>query len=268
MPSRKAFKTRQEIIRVLICTAAMAGVAHVARAQDPSSPALAESSPSALDDVALLPVETDAAADIPNANLPPAEMPARSSRIFGVLPNYASVAPGAPVSRVTTKQTFQLAALNSFDPYVFPFVGVVAGVAQIQNKEPQWGQGVSGYARRYGLAFADNTLGNVMTTAVVPSLVGQDPRYFELGEGGVLRRALYAADRSVVIRTRAGKSEFNVSEIGGNALAATVANVYYPRESRTVSDTLGRWGMQVMWDTLSNELKEFWPDLRNKFHKS
>jgi hypothetical protein len=24
-----------------------------------------------------------------------------------------------------------------------------------------------------------------------------------------------------------------------------------------------RWGMQVMWDTLSNEMKEFWPDIHN-----
>jgi len=25
--------------------------------------------------------------------------------------------------------------------------------------------------------------------------------------------------------------------------------------------------MQVMWDTLSNELKEFWPDVRRKLHR-
>jgi len=30
---------------------------------------------------------------------------------------------------------------------------------------------------------------------------------------------------------------------------------------------LSRWGMQVMWDTLSNELKEFWPDVRRKLHR-
>ncbi len=30
---------------------------------------------------------------------------------------------------------------------------------------------------------------------------------------------------------------------------------------------LTRWGMQVLWDTLSNEMKEFWPDVREKLHR-
>ena len=61
---------------------------------------------------------------------------------------------------------------------------------------------------------------------------------------------------------------FNVAEIGGNLLSAGISNVYHPASDRSVSDTLTRWGMQVMWDTLSNELKEFWPDIRRKFRKA
>jgi hypothetical protein len=45
------------------------------------------------------------------------------------------------------------------------------------------------------------------------------------------------------------------------------ANVYYPRADRSVTTTLTRWGMQVMWDSLSNELKEFWPDIRRKIRR-
>jgi len=141
---------------------------------------------------------------------------------------------------------------------VFPFVGVVAALGV--------GQGTTNYPRRYATALADNSIGNFMTTAVLPSLLHQDPRYFELGAGSVWHRAGYAASRSLVTRSRSGRAQFNVSEIGGNAIAAMISNAYYQPADRNALGVLTRWGSQVMWDTLSNELKEFWPDVRRKLH--
>jgi hypothetical protein len=81
----------------------------------------------------------------------------------------------------------------------------------------------------------------------------------------VWHRVAYAASRSVVTRRRTtGSRRFNVSEIGGNLTAAALENAYYPSSSRSLTSTAGRWGMQVMWDTLANELKEFWPDIRRR----
>ena len=54
------------------------------------------------------------------------------------------------------------------------------------------------YATRYPRVFADNAIGNFMTTAIVPSLTNEDSRYFRRGTGGVLSRLAYAASRSVV----------------------------------------------------------------------
>jgi hypothetical protein len=186
------------------------------------------------------------------------------NRIFGVLPNYSTVERNTNVAPVTTKSTFKMFALGSFDPYVFPFVAFTASIAQLDNDEPSWGRGVGAFGKRYVTAFSDNTLGNFMTTAVAPTLLHQDPRYFVLGEGGFLRRAGYALSRSVITRTRAGRRTFNLSEIGGNAVAAGLSNAYHPPEDRTWSGTASRWGIQVMWDTLTNELKEFWPDIRRR----
>jgi hypothetical protein len=186
------------------------------------------------------------------AHVPP------SPHMFGVLPNYTTVEEGDIAPRISTKQTFRMATLGSFDPYVFPFVGVVSAM----NHAP--GQS---YAQRYMTSLADNSIGNYLTTAVMPLAMGQDPRYFESGKGSLPRRVAYAASRSVITRGKSGRSQFNVSEIGGNALAATVSNLYYTSSERTVTGTLTRWGMQVMWDTLSNEMKEFWPDIRAKLHR-
>jgi hypothetical protein len=184
----------------------------------------------------------------------------KNDRLFGVLPNYATVEGTAKIGSVTNRQTFQMAALNSFDPVVYPFVGVMAGLGQ---------KGGLSYGKRYATAMADNSIGNVLTSAVLPTLLHQDPRYFELGDrgGGLLRRARYALTRSVVTRSRSGQAQFNYSEIGGNAIAAGLSNFYYTSSDRTATGTLTRWGMQVMWDTLSNEMKEFWPDIRRRIHR-
>jgi hypothetical protein len=188
----------------------------------------------------------------------PHEVPApKSDHMFGVLPNYTMVEEGAVAPRLTTRQTFQMAALSSFDPYVFPFVGVVTAMNHASGQS---------YQQRYATSLADNSIGNFLTTAVMPLAMRQDPRYFESGQGSVVRRIAYAASRSVITHGRSGRPQFNVSEIGGNAIAAGLSNLYYTPAERTVTGTLTRWGLQVMWDTLSNEMKEFWPDIRRKLH--
>ena len=192
-----------------------------------------------------------------------AQQPApHDKRIFGVLPNYATVDRDEQLPPLTTKQRFRLAELNSFDPFVYPFVGVTAGLADARKQEPTWGGGVKGYSHHYAAAFADNTIGNMLTTAVVPTLAHQDPRYYVLGDNGTWHRAAYASSRTLITRGEAGGRQFNISEIGGNAAGAAVSNLYYPPDARSVAATLERAAMQVMWDAAANELKEFWPDVR------
>ena len=183
------------------------------------------------------------------------------NRMFGVLPNYATVEGPTEVPPISASLKFKLAALNTFDPYVYPFVGAVAAM----NRD--FGRDNAGYVKQYAVSLTDNAVGNMLTSAALPSLLHQDPRYFERASGGFFSRLAYAASRSVVTRGDSGQAQFNVSEIGGNAIAAGLSNMYYPSPQRTVTGTLSRWGMQVMWDTLSNELKEFWPDVRRKIHR-
>jgi len=152
----------------------------------------------------------------------------------------------------TTHDAYKAASLNTFDPFVYPIVGV----------QTMFGNGSgSNYATRYSRVFADNAIGNFMTSAVVPSLTGEDSRYYRRGTGGVFSRLAYAASRSVVTRTRSGGKAFNISEIGGNAVAAGLSNLYYSPSDRTVGATVARCATQIGWDTLANELKEFWPDI-------
>jgi len=186
-----------------------------------------------------------------------------------VLPNYRTVEiPKLKTPPLTAREKFKLAGEDSFDPYAYVVAGAFAGLAQAQNDPKSWGGESWGpYAKRYLASFADQTIENMMTEAVVPALLKQDPRYFRMGTGSFFKRAGYAVSRIWVTRTDSGGTTFNFSEIGGAGLSSAISNLYYPQENRTLSKNLSRWGILVGEDTFFNFLKEYWPDIRHKILK-
>ncbi len=108
-----------------------------------------------------------------------------------------------------------------------------------------------------------------MTTAIFPTLLREDPRYYQLGKGSFGRRAYHAVNRLLVIRTDSGHDRFNYSESVGNATAAAISNIYHVPADRTASRNATTFALLILYDGMDNELKEFWPDIRRKvFHKN
>jgi len=199
----------------------------------------------------------------------PAEPSRLDKRVFGVLPNYRTVEQAKPFSPISSKAKMKIAAKDSFDYPMYFLAGVYAGIGQIQNSNPSLGQGMSGFANRYMRGYGDVVIGNFMTEGILPSMLHEDPRYFRMGPSGGsgMHRTGYALSRILVTKTDSGGSRFNTSEIAGNAATVGIANAYYP-DARSLKDNLGRFGVQVGTDTVSNVLKEFWPDIRQKmFHR-
>jgi hypothetical protein len=191
-----------------------------------------------------------------------------NDRIFEVLPNYGTVENAKELPPLSSGQKFRLATAGVFDWAAFPFNGALAGIAQAKNDPKEWGQGWGAYGKRYGASFADNSIGTYMTTAVFPSLLHEDPRYYQLGKGRFLHRAYHGINRLFITRTDSGHDRFNYSESIGNAAAAAISNIYHVPSDRTASRNATTFGFLILYDGLSNELKEFWPDIRRKvFHK-
>jgi hypothetical protein len=193
-----------------------------------------------------------------------------NDRIFEVMPNYGTVENAKELPALRPGQKFRLATAGALDYFTFPFVAALAALDQAHNSPPSWGQGWGAYGKRYGSTYADNEIGTYMTTAVFPTILREDPRYYQRGSGNgsVGRRAFYSLNRLFVTRTDSGHHRFNYSELFGNAAAAALSNVYHPAEDRTFGRNAGTLGMLLMWDGASNALKEFWPDIRRKvFHK-
>lgn len=208
-----------------------------------------------------------------------------NDRLFFTLPNFLTLENSKHVPPLTSKQKFAVVARGSFDYVQFPWYAFLSGISQAENSEPGYGQGWEGYGKRFGSAFADGTIENFMTAAVLPSMFHQDPRYFQSGHGGFGRRTFYAVSRNVITRGDNGKNEFNVSEVVGGALAAAISTYsYHPKgqfvttttpgvlkyipSDRTLTNTAKVWGTQYAYDTLTLVIKEFWPDIRRKIRKN
>jgi hypothetical protein len=181
-----------------------------------------------------------------------------------VLPNYRTANESAVYTPITVKQKFTIASKDSFDYPLLMLGAVIAGMGQLTNDNPSFGQGMAGYARRFGTSYADQAIGNMMTEAIFPSFLHEDPRYFRRGTGTKWSRTFYAATRVFVTHTDTGSLRFNYSEVLGNAAAVAISNSYYP-DNRTVSANVEKLGQQIGIDAASQVLKEFWPDIKRKF---
>jgi hypothetical protein len=188
-------------------------------------------------------------------------------RLFGIIPNYRSHPSFRESKPLTAKEKFRLGARDSFDPGTFLLAGAIAGISQASNSTPSYGQGMAGYGRYYGASYGNLVIGDMMTTAVFPSLLHQDPRYFRRGTGSTWSRLEYACGQIFITHGDNRKTQFNYSEILGNSTAVAISNAYDP-DNRTASDAVGALAFQLGLDMAGNILKEFVPDVYRRFsHK-
>lgn len=191
----------------------------------------------------------------------------QNHRLFGVLANYTTVETQDHYGTLSAATKFKLTAKTMTDPVTVSFLAGIALLGQARNSDPTYGQGFSGYDKRFATFYADTGIGTLMTSSVFPTVLHQDPRYFQLGQGGFRRRFLHAAGSIFVARSDSGVLQFNYSQVVGNAVAAAISNTYHPETQRTFGNTLSVWGTDTLLNMFCNVAKEFWPDLRSRLHK-
>jgi hypothetical protein len=177
-------------------------------------------------------------------------------RALGVVPNFyiSYVWNAAPLS---TGQKYQLALHAVTDPFTFAGAAVFAGIDQAQNSSPAYGQGMQGYAKRFGAAYGDEAMSRVIGSAILPSILHQDPRYFYRGSGSKKSRALYAVSRVIICRGDNGLSQPNYSYVLASFASGGIANLYHPGRERGVGLTLGHGLLNVASHGADNLVREF-----------
>lgn len=249
------FSNRLRILRILLLVAGFAALAlQAAFAQEQLA---AEPVPGKTEDPAV---------NVAPAVPVPAVPEQQDKRILGVLPNYRTTDGTVPFQPISSKFKLTIAAKDSFDWPNYIIGGAFAGLYQLENDHPIFGQGVKGYARYYGTSYADQVIGNMLTEGIMPIVFHEDPRYFRKVHGSVGSRVGYSLTRVLVAKTDTGKPTFNFAEVVGNGMGASISSLYYTQE-QSFSDVATRWATQIATDSLSNLLKEFWPDIKRRLHK-
>jgi hypothetical protein len=152
-------------------------------------------------------------------------------RILGVVPNFYVTYDPAAVP-LTPKQKFELAWKATVDPINFGITGAIAGIEQATNAFSGYGQGAQGYAKRYGASYAGFVTSTFIGSAILPSLLKQDPRYFYKGNGSRRSRFLYAIANSVICKGDNGHWQANYSGVLGSLASGGISNLYYPATDR------------------------------------
>jgi hypothetical protein len=159
------------------------------------------------------------------------------------------------------RQKLELAVDETVAPSRFLGSMFTSGITQARDGLPGYGQGWSGYGKRFGSSVASNASNHLFGTFLLPSMLHQDPRYFVKVFGRPRSRILYAIERTVITRTDTGRNVFNWSGVLGGLMAESLANSYLPDAERTTGKTFSRYGIRIGFSALDNVVKEYWPTI-------
>jgi hypothetical protein len=144
---------------------------------------------------------------------------------------------------------------------------VSAGYGQLTNDDPKFGTDSGAFGQRLGAALVRQASMRFFSSSLIPTLDGEDPRYFRKANGSYFARAEWAAAQAFVDRRDSGSRTFNFSNIFGHLGASALTSAYYPERSAHASVVMNTWATSIAGSAGNNLFLEFWPDVVNRLHK-
>ena len=187
-------------------------------------------------------------------------------RMFGFIPNTHVTYERHP-EPLTTRMKFDLAYKDLTHPIFFARVALWAGVEQARGNPSEWRQGANGYGKRLGAGLADATIGGLITNAILPSLLHQDPRYFYQGDGTKWSRARHAILAPFICRGDNGATQPNYSQWGGSLIGYSISSTYYPNSNHSAGHIFETFGIDMGMHIVASLAQEFILDKFTRRHK-
>ena len=177
-------------------------------------------------------------------------------RVLGFIPNMYVVYEPHP-EPLTTRMKFHMAYKDLTHPVFSIRTAAWAGVQQARNNPDEWRQGAEGYGKRLGAGFVDGVTGSLISNAILPSLLHQDPRYFYQGSGTKKSRAFHAMLAPFVCKGDNGAWQPNYSQWGGSLIGYSIATAYYPSSDRTAGHVFQTFGIDMGLHVVGSLAQEF-----------
>jgi Carboxypeptidase regulatory-like domain len=208
--------------------------------------------------LAIAPQVTEVHVELPPEELAEVQIKEQEKqRVFGVIPNFY-VSYESTAAPLRPKHKFELAWKSASDPITLIGVGVLAGIDQGTDRWGGYGQGAQGYAKRYGATYANVFASTFIGSAVMPSILKQDPRYFYKGSGSKGSRILYALASSFICKGDNGRWQPNYSNVIGSFAGAGLQAAYIPAQDRRGSGFVVSTALIRLGETsLAGVLQEF-----------
>ena len=187
-------------------------------------------------------------------------------RVLGFIPNLYVTYESHP-EPLTTRMKFHLAYKDLSHPLFFVRTAAWAGVQQARDNPSEWRQGATAYDKRLGAGFADAVTGSLISNAILPSFLHQDPRYFYQGTGTKWSRARHAMLAPFVCKGDNGATQPNYSEWGGSLIGYSISTAYYPSSSRTAGHVFENVGIDMGLHVVGSLAQEFILDKFTSKHK-
>ena len=140
-----------------------------------------------------------------------------------------------------------------------------ASYEQIFQGDPKYGHDAGAFGEKFGASMLRRATLRVFADGVFADAFHQDPRYYRIAQGSVLRRSLLAMRQAVIRRSDDGQQQFNWSGISGRAVSAALTVTYYPGPSVTANVVGRTFAYSIGTDAGGNLLLEFLPNIIRRF---
>src|SRR6266513_2502418 len=157
-------------------------------------------------------------------------------------------------SPLTPGQKFKYSARSSFMPPMPYALSILSGVFSVaidkdHGRHMTAGDFMADSMTHAARSFAFRATANFFEKFAFASAFKQDPRYFRSDKKGFARIG-YAVSRVFITQSDGGHNQFNASFFAGGLVTAGISNVWSRPEDRTVSSTMGRFGLHVAYRAL------------------
>jgi hypothetical protein len=161
-------------------------------------------------------------------------------------------------------EKFKLAANNSVSVSTLGAALLGAAYGQAIDSPSGYGQGGSGYGKRFGSGMARAASDNMFGTFAIASMLHEDPRFY-VKKGLSFKQALkYSAVRVVYTRSDSGERVLNFAGLLGPLAGEALANTYWPKQNQGVGSTFARYAADISWRFGGNLMRQYWPQINRK----
>lgn len=157
-------------------------------------------------------------------------------------------------------------ALRAGSPRVLATYLFVSGFDQIKNSPGEWGRGADGYGKRYASNVGRNGIREVIAFGLDGALKS-DPRFYRSAKTSFSGRLGDAMLQTILVRSDSGRRVPAVAGLASAFAAGQISRIWLPTRDATFGDGAVYGASLLGSDFGRNVIREFWPDVKRKFHK-